>query len=330
MATSRVNSPAFGGMFGARMTEARYGESLEFAQRFADLTPRMADFDQRAVGQQILGLGKWRNGDLAGARQHSDIALASVDPNSSSFFNQLLIYKQGVAARASASNLLWLTGFADQAAVQAADAVAIGLEHDVLGLCDGLAQAIVPLAFWTGELDQARTHTMLLVDLASDKKLGFWLDWGRSYESALQRLTSRSRRGPDFIDTHATSLGDLHRQILATILGDAHGLLVGTELPQTHWCAAELLRVAALGLMREGKTPAAQRLLNEAVNIARRQGAFAWELRAATTLAELCLAEGQSEAARAWLVPVVKRATEGFETGDFRRAADLMARLDAT
>ena len=166
------------GVFRTRMTEARYGESLAFAQRFADLTPHMADFDQRAVGQRIVGLAKWRNGDFAGARQHSDIALASGVPIASSFFKQLLIYKQGVAARANASNLLWLTGFADQAVVLAEDAVAMGLDHDVLGLCYGLAQAIVPLAFWTGELDQAHAHTMLLIDLASDNGLGFWLDWG--------------------------------------------------------------------------------------------------------------------------------------------------------
>jgi hypothetical protein len=186
------------GLFGARLTEARYSDSLEFALRFADLAPRVADPVQRAVGHRVVGLCTWRNGDLAGARRYSDIALAPVEPNPDSPVNQSLIYKQGVAARASASNLLWLTGFADQAVVQAADAVAMGLEHDVLGLCYSLAQAIVPLAFWIGDLDQARAHTMLLIDLASDNGLRFWLHWGRSYECALQRLSSKLRRGADF------------------------------------------------------------------------------------------------------------------------------------
>jgi len=317
------------GLLGARLTEARYRESLDFALRFAELAPRLADPMQRAMGHRVVGLCTWRNGDLAGARPHADIALAPVDPNPESPVNQSLIYKQGVAARASASNLLWLTGFADQAVVQAADAVAIGLEHDVLGLCYSLAQAIVPLAFWIGELDQARDHTMLLIDLASENGLGFWLDWGRSYQCALQRLASKPQRGADFIDSNAASLGGLLRHILATILGDARGLVKGAELPQTHWCAAELLRAAALGLLKDGETSAAEHLLKVALDVSKRQGAFAWELRAATTLAELYLAEGQSPAARDWLAPVVKRATEGFETSDFRRAADLMARIDA-
>jgi predicted ATPase len=317
------------GLLGARLTEARYRESLDFALRFAELAPRLADPMQRAMGHRVVGLCTWRNGDLAGARPHVDIALAPVELNPDSPVNRSLIYKQGVAARASASNLLWLTGFTDQAVAQAADAVAVGLEHDVLGLCYGLAQAIVPLSFWIGDFDQARAHTMLLIDLANDSGLGFWLHWGRSYECALHRLASKVRRGADFIDTNVASLGGLHREILATILGDAPGLVEGAELPQTHWCAAELLRVAALGRLKEGKTPAAHRLLKEALTISRRQGAFGWELRAATTLAELYLAEGQLQAARDLLAPTVKRATEGFEAGDFRHAADLMARINA-
>jgi len=63
--------------------------------------------------------------------------------------------------------------------------------------------------------------------------------------------------------------------------------------------------------------------------ISRRQGAFAWELRAATTLAELYVAEAKWQAARNLLAPTVKRATEGFETRDFLQAAKIMARIDA-
>jgi hypothetical protein len=82
-------------------------------------------------------------------------------------------------------------------------------------------------------------------------------------------------------------------------------------------------------LLKEGDTPAAQHLLREALNISGRQGALAWELRAATTLGESYHAERQSQVARDLLRPVVNRMTEGIETGDFRHAADLMARIDA-
>lgn len=119
------------------------------------------------------------------------------------------------------------------------------------------------------------------------------------------------------------------RHILATILGGAPGLVEDADAPEMHWCAAELLRVRALGLLKEGKTSAAQHQLKEALNISRRQGAFAWELRAATTLAESYLAEGLSQAAQDLIAPIVERATEGFETSDYRRAVDFIAKLDA-
>jgi hypothetical protein len=167
---------------------------------------------------------------------------------------------------------------------------------------------------------------MLLIELADDNGLGFWLHWGRSYECALQRLSAKPRRGPDFIDTSASSLGGLHMHILATILGTDPGP-VQSDLPQAHWCAAELLRGAALARLKDGDAPAAQRLLEEALTIARRQGALAWELRAATTIAELLISSGQGQEARDLLAPVVARVTEGFDTGDLRYATALLASM---
>lgn len=318
------------GLFGARLTEARYKESLDLALSLAALAPHAADASMhRAMSCRVVGLASWRSGDLAGARPHVDLALAPIDPNPDSPANQSLIYKHEVTARASASNLLWLTGFADQAIVQATDAMVLGLEHDLLGLCYSLAQTIVPLAFWIGDLAQARAHTMMLIDLASDSGLVFWLQWGRCYECALQRLSSNVRHGADFIETNAASLCGLLRHILATILRDVPGSAEGAEPPQMHWCSAELLRVRAIGSLQKGQKPAAQNQLKEALGISRRQGAFAWELRAATTLADLYLAEGQVQAARDLLAPTVRRATEGFDTRDFRRANEVMARIDA-
>ena len=317
------------GLFGARLTEARYKDSLGLALQLAELTPQAADSMHNAMGHRVVGLASWRNGDLAGARPRVEFALDPFDPNPDSPANQSLIYKHEVTARASASNLFWLAGFADRAVAQAAEAIVLGLEHDVLGLCYSLAQAITPLAFWIGDLAQARAHTMMLIDLASDSGLVFWLQWGRCYECALQRLNSNLHHGADFIETNSASLCGLLRHILATILRDAPDSREDPEVPQIHWCAAELLRVRALASLQKGQKAAAQKQLKESLAISRRQGAFAWELRAATTLAELYVAEAKWQAARNLLAPTVKRATEGFETRDFLQAAKIMARIDA-
>lgn len=55
----------------------------------------------------------------------------------------------------------------------------------------------------------------------------------------------------------------------------------------------------------------------------------AWELRAATGLADLMARKGQRDAARSVLSPVYRGFTEGFDTADLVRAKDLLDQLGA-
>ena len=80
--------------------------------------------------------------------------------------NKSLIYKQGVAARASASNFLWLTGFADQAVVQAADG--------------------------GGDRARARRPRPLLWPGASNRAAGV-LDWGSGPGAGAHHAADRTR-----------------------------------------------------------------------------------------------------------------------------------------
>ena len=56
----------------------------------------------------------------------------------------------------------------------------------------------------------------------------------------------------------------------------------------------------------------------QSLDLSRRQGARAWELRTATDFAALLAAQGQSESARALLRPVFEQFAEGFDTADLR------------
>ena len=61
-----------------------------------------------------------------------------------------------------------------------------------------------------------------------------------------------------------------------------------------------------------------------ALNLARRQVALSWELRAATSLARLLRDQGRSADATALLKPVYDRFTEGFATADLKAAKALL------
>jgi len=53
------------------------------------------------------------------------------------------------------------------------------------------------------------------------------------------------------------------------------------------WCTPELLRIRGRRLLLQGNRGAAEALILRSIETARRQGALAWELRTAISLAEL-------------------------------------------
>jgi predicted ATPase len=65
----------------------------------------------------------------------------------------------------------------------------------------------------------------------------------------------------------------------------------------------------------------------QSLELSRRQGALAWELRAAIDLATLLVAQGQPESARALLRPVFEQFVEGLDTADLQAAQRLLATL---
>jgi predicted ATPase len=112
---------------------------------------------------------------------------------------------------------------------------------------------------------------------------------------------------------------------LATV---EEGLRIEEETGNRQW-DAELHRlrgVALAGLSRldEGRTA-----LNDAISIARRQQAKAYELRAAASLARLWRDQGKRDEARELLGPVYGWFTEGFDTRDLKEAKALLDELAA-
>jgi predicted ATPase len=67
-----------------------------------------------------------------------------------------------------------------------------------------------------------------------------------------------------------------------------------------------------------------------AIEIARRQAARSWELRAASSLARLLVAAGRRDEARRTLAGVYDWFTEGFDTTDLGEAKALLDDLATT
>jgi predicted ATPase len=92
---------------------------------------------------------------------------------------------------------------------------------------------------------------------------------------------------------------------------------------------AELHRQRAqiLVALDPSKVKEAESYLKKSIEVARRQNAKSLELRAATSLAELWLKQGEPDEARALLEPICRWFDEGAETADLKRARDTQSAL---
>jgi predicted ATPase len=98
------------------------------------------------------------------------------------------------------------------------------------------------------------------------------------------------------------------------------------ETGEGHW-ESELYRVQADLLQMQGKGVEEERSLHKAIEVARRQRAKSWELRATTSLAHLWHEQGRTAEARAMLAEIYGWFTEGLDTPDLVEAKALLEAL---
>jgi hypothetical protein len=105
--------------------------------------------------------------------------------------------------------------------------------------------------------------------------------------------------------------------------------LARAQADEDIWCAAEILRawtdrhVTGDAAGRSGS----EAPLAHSLEIARRQGAKSWELRAATSLAFLLRGSARTGQARDTLQSVLSHFTQGRATKDVQAAIDLLSQL---
>ena len=342
---------ALRGLWACRITSGEYRIALAFAQRFRDLAANQADPADLLVGERMIGTVLHFLGDQTNARRHIEHMLARyVAPAHRSHIIRFQ-YDQRVAGRADLALILWLQGFPDQAMRAAQNTVddARAIDH-ALSLCYALAQAACPVALSIGDLVAAEHWMTMLLDYSARHALTVWHARGRCFNGAL--LIRRgdadtglrlSRTGVDELrETGFASRFTVFLSVLAEGLADAGQLAEGlatvdealarSERNEERWCIAELLRVKGELVLLENAPDAvavAEGHFWQALEWARRQGALAWELRAATSLARLWQDQGRTKVARELLAPVYDRFTEGFGSLDLKIAKSFLDQFDS-
>jgi class 3 adenylate cyclase len=282
-------------------------------------------------------------GEPMAAREHSEVGRGLYDPERHRFLHQFYGgHDPGMCACTFGAQAQWLLGYPEKG---------LALGSEALALAERIAHPFsLAVAFQynsmlhldCGESELALQQLETAEVLAADQRLGFVL------EPQLLRGAALTLQGA--FDEAVACLGEglagpagttRLRSYGLPILADAlthqgkhdaavavarDGLSTEERTGHRQW-KAELHRLEGIALCGLNRLEEGQGALEQAMRVARSQGAKAYELRATTSLARLLCDQARRQQARDLLVPVYDWFTEGFHTRDLKEAKALLSTL---
>jgi predicted ATPase len=146
---------------------------------------------------------------------------------------------------------------------------------------------------------------------------------------AAYRASGTERQRPYYLALLAEAYGSIGQTAEGlSLLAEALALV--DKIGEHGW-GAELHRLQGELLLAQAgerqQVQEAEACFHQALDVARRQQAKSWELRAAMSLSRLWQQQGKRAEARELLAPVYGWFTEGFDTADLQEAKALLAAL---
>ncbi len=331
LGTTVYHRRALWGLWVGRIGAADYPSAVGFAEAYCLFGESSGDPAALLTGDRMMALSQHFSGNQTMARQYAERALTKPARGIAPLSDRGFEFEHRVSTLAVLARILWIQGFPDQAIRAGRESLecAQSTGHS-LSLCYALT-AVCGIAMWRGDVPEASRWVAMLLDHSTRHSLPFWQLWGRCLEVALARRNGEMRVGQSVLRDPLCS--PTQQEGMATVDEGlaTQEVIARAENGLAGWCAAELLRVKAEALLKEGEATAAaaEGLLQRSLQTARDQGALSWELRTATSLARLWHQQHRTREAHDLLVSVYSRFTEGFETIDLVRVRTLLEDMAA-
>jgi hypothetical protein len=318
---------ALWGLWAYTGSHGEYSDGLRLAQHFGELVSVNDTVETTILHHRMMALSLHLVGRHAEASSHSQIVIDQPVVDEMAARDRGYRIDQRVAGLMSMTRILWMLGQFDRALATSRQVIDRAMEIDhSLSLCFCLALACEPVAFWAGDWDSACRLNGLLLERAKRYSLDFWHAYGMGYDLLLRRRQGSADR----LDSLTYPKSWKHvTEMMCTVdasLADDATLARGSS-DGWRWCAPELLRIRGERARAAGDIDTAHERLQSAIELAKQHQALAWELRCATSLAELLHASGAKRDAYDGLAPVVRRLAGEFESTDLRRARALLEQL---
>ena len=338
---SRQSFTVLRGLHGIHIVQAELNTALDVAEECLKMAVESDEREPLALAHRLVGQTLCMQGSLALAREHLEKALDLSGPPTDEVV--ALIHGGGhrLMIPAFLSHVLWLQGYPDRA-LKLAQSMLIDAEQQY-----GVFTLTACLFFlcwirgWRGEYAVLQELAERQRRLANEHDIFEWVsekelftEWaliamGKPEDlAALARQRLGSVRAVCGLRT-PFKLG-LLADAIATTNSDEGMVVIDEALAITartgeRWSEAELLRIKALLLLRtRGDLSEIENVLRLSLSVARDQGAKAWELRTATTLARLWQENGKCSEAYGLLAPIYEWFNEGLDTADLRAAKTVL------
>jgi tetratricopeptide (TPR) repeat protein len=279
-------------------------------------------------------------GDLVGAEKHFTAGLEFFDDP---------VFRQSAEASVMVFGFgcfnAWMLGRADVARERMARMTAAADENHPYETA-WAAYLAAECRDLLGEYDQAHALAELALELSEKNQYPLVAAMSRHVLGKAQARLGRATEGialirqgmADFLGTGARAGITFFALSLALALAREGAVVDAVETieqtiqsnpPELH-TRPEMLRLRGELRLKQRQIELAETDFREAISLAQRMSAKAWELRATMSLARLLAKQGKRDEALAMLAEIYGWFTEGFDTHDLKDAKVLLDELEGT
>ena len=302
-----------------KVSNGDYRGALEIGQYIQDRAGSLDDPLATQSCERMLAVSHHLLGhhDIAQDMAQRVIAHQNWKP---SFALPATVLSQQAGARIVLARTAWLQGRPDSAEALCQALVRTATDDNDMALSQAIGLAALPVAIWRGDWARARELSLQLREESVRRSLMF--EWGAWLETvdAILDLGPDNPRCARVLHADSNLIPVDHAATFSRHSLDMRAI-DRARTGQVGWCAPEVMRAQALAWLDSGNASSslraqAEALLEASLRLARQQGALAWALRSATSLAQLWAGGPKDQQGHTLLAGVLSEFTEGLDTQD--------------
>ena len=338
--------PVLGALCTLYLVRADLEGARERAEQCLVLAQQTGDSALLLLAHSALGLTCYFQGDLSSAREQFEQGIQLYDPQQHAAHSALYPYGMdaGALCLSQEAPLLCHLGYPDRGEERLQEGFALAQASDPYTLAaTSYNAACYHLYRREGRMAQERAEAVIA--LSQEYEFPYWGAWATTVRGWAWAVQGQGEAGIAEIERGMVGWQDTGARVgqgwALTLLGEtyatagriADGLKALDEAirdPSTPFFKAEAYRLRGELLLQQGAAESeAEISFRQAIDIACKQAAKSFELRAATSLARLWQGQGKVAEARELLAPAYNWFTEGFDTADLKDAKALLDALVA-